>query len=80
MTLDVLPNPSVVVPGGHPVTVVFCISGECQEWSNALPVETKAKIEKDNSVPLSFMEEHAMQSFDTMIGFNTLYIAHLHIC
>jgi hypothetical protein len=30
MTLDVLPNPMVVVPGMHSATVVFCISGECQ--------------------------------------------------
>jgi len=62
MTLDVLPNPSVVVPGGHPVTIVFCVSGVCQEWVNALPAETKNKIESNNSTPLSFLEEHAMQS------------------
>ena len=62
MTLDVLANPSVVVPGGHPVTIVFCVSGVCQEWSNALPAETKKKIESENAVPLSFLEEHAMQS------------------
>jgi len=61
MTLDVLPNPMVVVPGMHSATVVFCISGECQQWTDALPEEMQKKLLEDNAVPLSFLEEQAMQ-------------------
>lgn len=61
MTLEVLPNPMVVVPGMHRATVVFCISGECQQWTDALPAEMQKKLFEDNAEPPSFMEEQAMQ-------------------
>ena len=61
MSLDVLPNLLVVVPGMHSVTVVFCIGGECQQWTDALPAEMQKKLLEDNAEPLSFLEEEAMQ-------------------
>ena len=62
MTMDVLPNPLVVVPGNHTTTVVFVVSGECQEWKDSLPEDMKERLEKDNASPLSFIEEQAMQT------------------
>mmetsp|Transcript_14186 Transcript_14186/g.19411 ORF Transcript_14186/g.19411 Transcript_14186/m.19411 type:complete len:605 (+) Transcript_14186:2-1816(+) len=62
MTLDVLPNPLIAVPGDHKVVVVFCISGECKDWSDALPKDTKALLIKDNATEASEFDEKKMQS------------------
>jgi len=62
MTLDVLPNPLIAVPGQHKVEVVFCISGECKDWSDALPKDTKTLLMKDNATALSDIDEKKMQS------------------
>ena len=70
MTMDVLPNPLVVVPGHHKVTIVFCISGDCQQWQHLLPVETQKRLEDDNRRPLSTLEEDDMLSGVTKSNLN----------
>ena len=61
MILDVLPNPLVVVPGNHQTTVVFCISGECKVWTDALPPDMQEVLRRDNAAPVPALEEQAMQ-------------------
>ena len=49
MELSVLPNAAVTVAGGHLVTVLFCVGGDCQQWKQALPDCLRAKLDVDNS-------------------------------
>jgi len=49
MKLKVLPNPLIGVKVNYEVDIIFAFSGECQEFENKLPNDTKEQLKKDRA-------------------------------